>query len=89
MPADGPRAGASGREVSAAIGRVSGLDVTPEVLPRRAGDPPQLVGNPRRINELFGWRATNGLPEIIASAWEAWQSGPRRIDTTREAASEV
>jgi len=47
---------------------------------RRAGDPPQLVGDPRRINELFGWTATNGLPEIIASAWEAWQAGPRRIE---------
>src|SRR5690606_41553729 len=67
-------------EVSDELGRVSGLDVTPEVLPRRAGDPPQLVGDPRRINELFGWRATKGLPEIIGSAWEAWQAGPRRID---------
>lgn len=72
--------GSSVREVIDEIGRVSGLDVTPEVLPRRAGDPPQLVGDPRRINELFGWTATNGLPEIIASAWEAWQAGPRRIE---------
>src|SRR5690606_39350498 len=72
--------GSSVREVIDEIGRVSGLDVTPEVLPRRAGDPPQLVGDPRRINELFGWRATKGLPEIIGSAWEAWQAGPRRID---------
>ncbi len=71
--------GASVREVVDELGRVSGLDVTPDVEPRRAGDPPRLVASVERIGEVLGWRASNGLPEIIESAWEAWQAGPRRI----------
>ena len=71
--------GASVREVISEIGTVSGLDVTADVAQRRAGDPPQLVASAERIERVLGWRARNGLPEIIASAWEAWQAGPRRI----------
>jgi len=76
----GTGTGSSVREVVDEIGRVSGLDVTPEVFPRRAGDPPLLVASPERINTVLGWRGSHGLEEIISSAWEAWQSGPRRID---------
>ncbi|GAA2235518.1 UDP-glucose 4-epimerase GalE [Rarobacter faecitabidus] len=72
--------GSSVREVIAEIGRVSGLDVAPEILPRRPGDPAELVGDPTRINDVLGWRAEFGLPDIIASAWEAWQAGPHRIE---------
>ncbi|QAY63737.1 UDP-glucose 4-epimerase GalE [Xylanimonas allomyrinae] len=71
--------GSSVREVIDEIGRVSGLDVTADVEPRRAGDPAALVGSPDLIESTLGWRAEAGLPEIIASAWEAWQAGPRRI----------
>ncbi len=76
----GTGTGSSVREVIDEIGKVSGLDVTPEILPRRAGDPPQLVASPERINKVLGWTGTQGLEPIIASAWEAWQAGPRRID---------
>ncbi|MCM3661106.1 UDP-glucose 4-epimerase GalE [Georgenia satyanarayanai] len=71
--------GASVAEVIAEIGRASGLDVTTDVAPRRAGDPPRLVASADRIGEVLGWTAQQGLPEIIASAWAAWQAGPRRI----------
>ncbi|WP_324650795.1 UDP-glucose 4-epimerase GalE [Georgenia sp. H159] len=71
--------GGSVREVVDEIGRVSGLDVTPRVAERRAGDPPRLVASADRIADVLGWTARQGLPEIIASAWEAWQAGPRRI----------
>lgn len=71
--------GASVAEVVAEIGRVSGLDVTADLAERRAGDPPRLVASADRIGEALGWTAQQGLPEIIASAWEAWQAGPRRI----------
>lgn len=71
--------GSSVREVIVEIGRASGLDVTPEVFPRRAGDPAILIGDNTRIVETFGWVAEFGLPEIIESAWAAWQAGPRRI----------
>ncbi|WP_152191533.1 UDP-glucose 4-epimerase GalE [Georgenia satyanarayanai] len=71
--------GASVAEVIAAIGRASGLDVTADVAERRAGDPPRLVASADRIGAVLGWKARHGLDDIIASAWEAWQAGPRRI----------
>lgn len=71
--------GASVTEIVETIGGVSGLDTTPVVEGRRAGDPPQLVASPRRIEQEMNFRAETGLPDIVASAWEAWQSGPRRI----------
>ncbi|MDR1294419.1 MAG: NAD-dependent epimerase/dehydratase family protein, partial [Bifidobacteriaceae bacterium] len=75
----GTGTGASVREVIEAIGVASGLDVTPRVAPRRPGDPPYLVGDPSRIAEVLGWRASRGLTEIVSSAWGAWQAGPRAI----------
>lgn len=75
----GTGTGASVREVIDQIGRASTLDVTADIEPRRAGDPPQLVASPERIQGTLGWEAEQGLEEIIDSAWEAWQSGPRAI----------
>jgi len=71
----GTGSGASVRDVIAEIGQVSGLDARPEIAPRRAGDPPQLVAAAERINDVLGWRAQHDLRDIIASAWRAWQVG--------------
>jgi UDP-glucose 4-epimerase len=75
----GTGTGASVREVIEAIGQASGLDVTADVEPRRPGDPPQLVAAPDLIRDVLSWKAEHGLADIIRSAWEAWQAGPRRI----------
>ncbi len=75
----GTGTGSSVREVLDGLARVSGLTIDPIIEPRRAGDPPQLVGSPERINEVLGWHAEAGLDEILQSAWDAWQAGPRRI----------
>ncbi|WP_127129572.1 UDP-glucose 4-epimerase GalE [Georgenia sp. SYP-B2076] len=71
--------GASVRQVIDTLGAVSGLDVTPDIEARRPGDPPRLVAAPDRINAVLGWKAEHRLEDIIRSAWEAWQAGPRRI----------
>ncbi len=47
---------------------------------RRAGDPPKLIASADRIKADMDFTATAQLPEIISSAWEAWQAGPRRIE---------
>ena len=65
--------GSSVSEVIAEIGRVSGLDATPDVEARRPGDPPYLVGNIDRISSVLDWHARYGLSEIVTSAWAAWQ----------------
>jgi UDP-glucose 4-epimerase len=71
--------GASVREVLAQVARVSGLDTTPSLEPPRAGDPARVVADPGRIARVMGWRASRGLAEIVESAWNAWQAGPRAI----------
>lgn len=69
--------GHSIREVLTAIRQVTGRDVPTTVAPRRAGDPPELVADPRLANELLGWRTTRSLPEIISTAWNWKQRGGR------------
>ena len=63
--------GSSVFEVLAEIKRVSGIDFELDVQPRRAGDPPFLCADVSRINQTLGWKAKNGLAEIIESAWAA------------------
>lgn len=75
----GTGVGISVKEVIEEIGAASGLDVTAEIEPRRAGDPPRLVASPEKIGDVLRWKAEHGLSDIIRSAWEAWQAGPRRI----------
>ncbi|MDR2252581.1 MAG: UDP-glucose 4-epimerase GalE [Bifidobacteriaceae bacterium] len=68
------------RQVIETIGRVTGLDVAPEILARRPGDPAVLVGDVSRIEQVFGWKAEHGLDSIVESSWRAWQAGPKRIE---------
>jgi UDP-glucose 4-epimerase len=63
--------GSSVREVVDAIARAAGRELDPEVMPRRAGDPPKLIADPSRIREVLGWQAKHGLDDIVRSAWQA------------------
>ncbi len=63
--------GSSVFEVVEEIGRATGSDATPEVVDRRPGDPARLVANVDKVAAELGWRASRGLQEIVASAWEA------------------
>lgn len=71
--------GASVLEVLACLGVVSGADTTPEVLGPRPGDPARVVAAVGRAREHLGWTARSDLTDMLASAWDAWQAGPRRI----------
>jgi UDP-glucose 4-epimerase len=65
--------GFSVREVLDAFRRVSGIDLDPEIGPRRPGDPAELVADNRRILEMIDWRPQrDDLERIVASAW-AWE----------------
>jgi len=78
----GTGAGVSVLEVIREIAAVSGRVIPLEVVPRRIGDPPSVVAATARIEAILGWRARYGLPEIIRSAWEAWQAGDRPVPSS-------
>jgi UDP-arabinose 4-epimerase len=62
--------GFSVREVIDAARRVTGLRIPTRMGPRRAGDPPALVGDARLARRILRWRPRYGdIDEIIASAW--------------------
>ncbi|MEK9577770.1 MAG: UDP-glucose 4-epimerase GalE, partial [Aquiluna sp.] len=56
-------------EVLSALREASGIDFEPEVAPRRAGDPPKLVADVSRIQEVLGFKAEKNLVDIVDSAW--------------------
>ena len=68
--------GVSVREMIRIIREVSGTAHVswsePEVMPRRAGDPPRVVASTQLVQMLLGWEAEFGVQEMIESAWEGW-----------------
>ena len=65
--------GFSVREVVEMVKKVSGVDFVVEEGERRPGDPAQLVADPRRVREVFGWAPKHqDLEEIVATAL-AWE----------------
>ncbi len=65
--------GSSVLEVIEVIGEVTGLDVTHDVVARRAGDPARIVASVDRIREGLGFAATYDLRRMVQSAWAGWQ----------------
>jgi UDP-glucose-4-epimerase GalE len=64
--------GFSVREVIAAAERITGRRVPRRETARRAGDPPLLIADARRAQEILGWRpALSDLDTILRTAW-AW-----------------
>ncbi|MBR4399485.1 MAG: UDP-glucose 4-epimerase GalE [Aeriscardovia sp.] len=72
--------GTSVREIIEAIKGITGIKFEEKVEGRRPGDPPMLIGNAELIGRVMGWRSEKSLQDIISSAWQAWQEGPKRID---------
>ncbi len=66
--------GVSVFEVMNVVSEVIGRDVGAQVGPRRAGDPAQLVATVDKIRSALGWQATHDLPQMVSSAWQAWNS---------------
>lgn len=70
--------GASVAQIMAAVARVTGIDFTPEIAPRRAGDPARIVASGERATRDLGWRMRHTLDEMVASAWAARTSAAAR-----------
>ncbi|TAE73935.1 MAG: UDP-glucose 4-epimerase GalE, partial [Verrucomicrobia bacterium] len=73
----GTGVGVSVKEVIAAVEEITGKKVPVRYGPRRAGDPPELLADPRFAAERLGWVARHrDVREMVRSAW-TWLSGPR------------
>lgn len=70
--------GYSVKEVIEAARSVTGREILVQIAPRRAGDPPQLVGDSRKAREVLGWKPQfPELEKIIESAWKWHQENPQ------------
>jgi UDP-glucose 4-epimerase len=67
--------GVSVREIMDAVASVTGIDFTPEVAPRRPGDPARIVALGELAARDLGWEMRHTLREMVQSAWEAYPKG--------------
>ena len=62
--------GVSVREVVDTVRHITGHGVIARDAPRRAGDPPALVADPKKAREVLGWAPQHSdLAAIITDAW--------------------
>ncbi len=66
--------GVSVGEIMAAVASVTGKPFTPEVGPRRAGDPARIVASGDLAARDLDWRMRHSLAEMVGSAWAARQA---------------
>jgi UDP-glucose-4-epimerase GalE len=60
-------------EILKAVEKITGSKVNYVRGPRRPGDPPALVADPSRAQQLLKWLATRSLDDIVATAWKWMQ----------------
>lgn len=77
----GSGTGVSVRQIMDTMAKVTGIDFTPEVHPRRPGDPARIVANGDLARRDLGWATRHSLEEMVASAYEA-VSGARAQRTS-------
>ena len=65
--------GSSVNEVITAVEEVTGKKVPRKIVPRRPGDPPALVGDPTRAQQLLQWKTKRSLKDSVSTAWKWMQ----------------
>ena len=65
--------GYSVKQVLAAVEAVTGKAVPWSAAARRPGDPPALVADPTRAQQLLGWKSQRSLRDIVSTAWNWMQ----------------
>ncbi len=71
--------GSSVKEVIDAAEEVTGRKVPRRLVPRRAGDPPSLVADPARAEQVLGWKAQRSLNDMVKTAWNWMHTGRERL----------
>ncbi len=64
--------GASVREIMTTMAAVTGIDFTPTMGTRRAGDPARIVASGDLAARDLEWRMRHDLTDMVRSAWDAW-----------------
>jgi UDP-glucose 4-epimerase len=67
----GSQNGLSVRQIMDAMGRVTGIDFTPEIAPRRPGDPDRIVATGELAARDLDWANRYTVDEMVRSGWEA------------------
>jgi UDP-glucose 4-epimerase len=70
----GSGTGSSVREIMDAIRAVTGIDFTPEIAPRRPGDPARIVATGEAAARDLDWQMRHSLEDMVRTAWEARSS---------------
>lgn len=63
--------GTSVREIMDAMKTVTGIDLDPQIGPRRPGDPARIVASGALAAQDLGWEPTYSVEQMVASAWAA------------------
>jgi len=66
--------GVSVIQIMDAVRRVTGIEFTPELGPRRAGDPARIVASGELAARDLDWTMRHTLDDMVASAWKAWHT---------------
>lgn len=63
--------GVSVGEIMSAIAQVTGIPFSPEIAPRRPGDPARIVAGGALAARDLDWRMRHSLRDMVESAWRA------------------
>jgi UDP-glucose 4-epimerase len=69
--------GVSVGEIMSTVADVTGIGFTPEIGPRRAGDPARIVAAGDLAARDLDWKMRHSLSEMVESAWAARQAAER------------
>ena len=59
-------------ELKDAFERASGIEIPFVIAPRRPGDTDEVYADPKKAEELLGWKAEKSVDEMCADTWR-WQ----------------
>lgn len=68
----GTGCGVSVLELIAAFKKATGVDIPYKIGPRRAGDIEKIWADPKKANEVLGWKAKVPIDRTMKNAWQ-WQ----------------
>ena len=67
----GSQNGLSVREIMDAMARVTGIDFTPKIGPRRAGDPDRIVATGELAARDLAWANRYSVDDMVRTGWDA------------------